>query len=230
MNNKKVTALVPMKENSERVPNKNIRLLNEKPVCHWILESLSRSKYVDEIIINTDSNKIKEIVSAFKLVKVIDRPDYLIGDAISIQPLISHDIKYSKNEIILQTHSTNPLLRTETIDKAIQTYIEHRGKYDSLFSVTPVQQRYYFKNGEAVNHDPKNLIQTQLLEPLFHENSCLYIFSKKTNEKIKNRLGRNPYFFEMDHLESADIDEWHDFLWAEFLMNLKNNNKYDKHV
>lgn len=215
----KVTALVPMKGNSERVPNKNIRLLNEKPVCYWILESLSKSKYIDEIIINTDSLKIKEIVSSFELVKVIDRPDYLIGDAVSIQPLIAHDIKYSKNEIILQTHSTNPLLKTETIDKAIETYFENRGKNDALFSVTPVQQRYYFKNGEAVNHDPQNLIQTQLLEPILHENSCFYIFSKKTNENVQNRLGQNPYFFEMDHLESADIDEWHDFLWVEFLFS-----------
>src|SRR6056300_702813 len=101
-----------MKGNSERVPDKNIRELNGKPVCHWILESLSRSKYVSEVIINTDSPKIKEIVSEFDIVKVIDRPDYLLGDAVSIQPLIAHDIEYSKNENILQTHSTNPLLKT----------------------------------------------------------------------------------------------------------------------
>ena len=100
--NIKVTALVPMKGNSERVPNKNIRLLNGKPVCHWILESLSRSKYVDEIIINTDSDKIKEIVSDFKLVKVLDRPDFLLGDAVSMQPLIAHDIEYAKNDIIFK--------------------------------------------------------------------------------------------------------------------------------
>ena len=103
MKTSKVTALVPMKGNSERVPNKNIRLLNGKPVCHWILESLSKSKYVDEVIINTDSSKIKNIVSGFDLVKVIDRPDYLLGDKVSIQPLIAHDIEYARNEIILQT-------------------------------------------------------------------------------------------------------------------------------
>lgn len=221
MKNKKVTALVPMKENSQRVPNKNIRLLNGKPVCHWILESLAQSKYVDEVIINTDSLKIKDIVSGFDFVKVIDRPDFLVGDAVSIQPLIAHDIKYAKNEIILQTHSTNPLLKTLTIDAAIEAYFENNEEHDALFSVTPVQQRYYFKNGKAVNHNPSHLIQTQLLEPLYHENSCMYIFSRETNRKVQNRLGNNPYFFEMDHLEAADIDEWHDFLWAEFL--LKSN-------
>ena len=222
MKNFKVTALVPMKGNSERVPNKNIRLLNGKPVCHWIIESLSLSKYISEIIINTDSQKIKEIVSNFELVRVIDRPDFLIGDAISIQPLIAHDIEYAKNEYIFQTHSTNPLLTTKTIDQAIETYFENLEKNDALFSVTPFQQRFYFKNGKPVSHDPKNLIQTQLLDPIFHENSCMYIFSRETNRKVKNRLGNNPFFFEMDHLEAADIDEWHDFLWTEFLMKQKH--------
>ena len=221
MINTKITALVPMKGNSERVPNKNIRMLRGKPVCHWILESISHSKYIDEVIINTDSPKIKEIVACFDFVKVIDRPDYLLGDKVSIQPLIAHDIEYAKNEIILQTHSTNPLLKTKTIDSAIETYFENNDEHDALFSVTPVQQRFYFKNGKAVNHDPQNLIQTQLLEPIFHENSCIYIFSKDVNRKVKNRLGTNPFFFEMEHLEAADIDEWHDFLWVEFLMNKK---------
>lgn len=223
MKNLKVTALVPMKGNSDRVPNKNIRLLNGKPVCHWIIESLSQSKYINEIIINTDSLKIKEIVANFEMVKVIDRPGYLIGDAVSIQPLIAHDIEHAKNEYIFQTHSTNPLLTTETIDKAIETYFENIEQHDALFSVTPFQQRFYFKNGKPVSHDPDCLIQTQLLEPIYHENSCMYIFSRETNRKVKNRLGKKPLFFEMDHLEAADIDEWHDFLWTEFLMKQKKN-------
>ena len=220
----KVTATVPMKGNNERVPNKNIRLLNGRPVCYWIIESLSKSKYIDEIIINTDSEKIKEIVSDFKLVKILDRPDFLLGDAVSMQPLLAYDIKHAKNDFIFQTHSTNPLLSTETIDKAIETYFKNLDKHDALFSVTPIQQRFYFKNGKAVNHDPQHLIQTQLLEPLFHENSCMYIFSRDTNRKVQNRLGNNPIFFEMDHLESADIDEWHDFLWAEFLLKQKHKS------
>jgi N-acylneuraminate cytidylyltransferase len=210
-----------MKGNSERLPDKNIRLLNGKPVCHWIIESLSESKYINEIIINTDSEKIKETVSDFKLVKVLDRPDFLLGDAVSMQPLLAHDIEYAKNDYIFQTHSTNPLLSTETIDKSIETYFDNLNKYDTLFSVTPIQQRFYFKNGKPVNHDPNNMIQTQRLEPIYHENSCLYIFSRQTNRKVKNRIGTNPYFFEMDHLESTDIDEWHDFLWAEFLLRQK---------
>ena len=218
MRRENITALLPMKGNSERVPNKNTRLLNDKPVCHWILESLIKSKYVDEILINTDSEKIKEVVSNFEKVKLVDRPDYLLGDSISIQPLIEHDLKFAKNNYILQTHSTNPLLSTNTIDKAIETFYDIENKHDALISVTPQQVRFYYKNGRPINHDPNHLIQTQLLEPIYEENSCIYIFSKETNLRVKNRLGSKPYFFEMEHLEAVDIDEWHDFLWAEFLL------------
>ena len=215
----KVTALVPMKENSTRVPDKNFRNLNGKPVCHWIIETLSKSKYIDEIIINTDSEKIANLVSIFDKVKVIKRPKHLLGDEISIQPLIAHDIEFAKNELILQTHSTNPLLKHITIDDAIEKFIKNSKQYDALFSVTPFQQRFYYRDVTPINHNPKNLIQTQLLEPIFQENSCIYIFSRETNRKIKNRLGKNPMIYEMDHLESVDIDEMHDFLWAEFLMS-----------
>ena len=209
--------LVPMKENSTRVPDKNIRDLNGKPVCHWIIETLSKSKYIDEIIINTDSEKIVNLVSNFDKVKVINRPKHLLGDEISIQPLIAHDIEFAKNELILQTHSTNPLLKHITIDDAIEKFIKNSKQYDALFSVTPFQQRFYYKDITPINHNPKNLIQTQLLEPIYHENSCIYIFSRETNRKVKT--GKNPMIYEMEHLESVDIDEMHDFLWAEFLIS-----------
>lgn len=225
MNCQSVSALVPMKGNSERVPNKNTRMLYGKPACYWILEALSESEYINEIIINTDSDQIKELVQVFEKVVVIDRPAYLLGDAVSIQPLIEHDLHYAKNQHILQTHSTNPLLPSKTINRAIETYFDHLETNDTLFSVTPIQQRFYFKNGLAVNHNPEKLIQTQLLEPLYHENSCMYIFSKESNNKTSNRIGQNPYFFEMNHLEAADIDEWHDFLWAEFLLSQSVKSK-----
>ena len=68
----------------------------------------------------------------------------MLGDAVSIQPLIAHDIEYAKNEIIFQTHSTNPLLKTETIDAAIEAYFENNEEHDALFSVTPCSTAILF--------------------------------------------------------------------------------------
>lgn len=213
----KVKALVPMKGHSERVPHKNIRPLAGKPCFHWVMEALSASDYIDEIIINTDSEEIAASAAKFPKARILVRPDFLLGDMVSIQPLIEYDLSQSDGEYYLQTHSTNPLLTTESVNKAIEAFFAQT-EHDSLFSVTEIKQRFYWPDGRGINHDPKHLIRTQDLEPIYHENSCFYVFSKETNRKIKNRLGSNPLMFPIDRLEAADIDDMEDFYWAEFLM------------
>lgn len=213
-----ITALVPMKGHSERIPNKNIRLLAGKPVFHWIVESLCKSKYIDEIIIDTDSKEIAKSATTNFNVKILERPECLLGDMVSIQPLIEYDISQTNSEYFLQTHSTNPLVTSDTIDKAIEVFFSEN-IHDALFTVTPTKTRFYWPNGTGINHDPKQLIRTQDLEPIYEENSCLYIFSKTTNRKTGNRLGANPKMLPIDRLEATDIDDIEDFYWAEYLLS-----------
>lgn len=215
-----IKALVPMRANSVRVPNKNIRLLAGKPCFHWIVEALVKSKYIDEIIINTDSPEIAQSARDNFDVTVLDRPDFLKGYDISIQPLIEYDLSQTSGTYFLQTHSTNPLIKTETIDNAIETFFS-QDKHDTLFSVTEIKQRFYSDEGKGINHDPSVLIPTQDLKPIYHENSCFYIFSRDTNVKTKNRLGSNPMMFPIERLEAVDIDDMEDFYWAEFLLERK---------
>ncbi|QTE40242.1 acylneuraminate cytidylyltransferase family protein [Mucilaginibacter gossypii] len=220
----KITALVPMKGHSDRVPRKNIRQLVGKPAFHWIMETLSKSAYINEILVNTDSEEIAESARAnFDKVRVLERPDFLLGDMVSIQPLIAYDIEQTDAEYFLQTHSTNPLLTVESVDGAIEAFFAQK-EHDALFSVTEVKQRFYWPDGRGINHDPKHLIRTQDLEPIYHENSCFYIFSKETNHKIKNRLGSNPMMFPIERLEAADIDDLEDFYWTEFLLQRRIAN------
>jgi len=219
-----IKALVPMKGHSERVPHKNIRPLAGKPCFHWVMEALSKSKYIDEIVVNTDSPEIAESATDNFKVTILERPEFLLGDMVSIQPLIEYDLSQTNGEFYLQTHSTNPLLTTETVDHAIEAFFAQQ-EHDALFSVTEIKQRYYWPDGRGVNHDPKVLIRTQDLEPIFHENSCFYIFSRETNYKTKSRLGSNAMMFPIDRLEAADIDDMEDFYWAEFLMERKLANK-----
>jgi len=215
-----IKALVPMRANSVRVPNKNIRLLAGKPCFHWIVEALLKSKYIDEIIINTDSPEIAQSALDNFDVTVLDRPDFLRGYDISIQPLIEYDLSQTSGNYFLQTHSTNPLVKTATIDSAIESFF-YQDKHDALFSVTEIKQRFYSADGKGMNHDPSILIPTQDLEPIYHENSCFYIFSRETNAKTKTRLGSNPMMFPIDRLEATDIDDMEDFYWAEFLLERK---------
>ena len=216
-----VKALVPMKGYSERVPRKNMRPLAGKPCFHWVMETLSKSNYITEIIVNTDSEEIaKNATDNFDKITILKRPDFLLGDMVTIQPLIEYDLSQTTGDYFLQTHSTNPIIKTETIDKSIETFFSQT-KHDALFSVTEIKQRFYWPDGKGVNHDPMKLARTQDLLPVYHENSCFYIFSRETNLKTKSRLGTNPLMYAIDRLEAADIDDMEDFYWAEFLLERK---------
>jgi N-acylneuraminate cytidylyltransferase len=218
MRNNKVIALMPMKGESERVHNKNMRLFNGQPLCSVMLDTLCASSLIDKVIVNTDSVEIKAFIeSRYKNVVVIERPEHLLGHDVSMNKIIDYDINLFPADLYLQTHSTNPLLKEETITAAIQTFIGSKPKKDSLFSVTRFQTRFYHENGEALNHDPEVLIKTQDLPVMYEENSCIYLFTKEAFEKNKRRIGDNPILFEMEQIEAVDIDVEEEFVLAEKL-------------
>lgn len=216
-------ALLPMKGHSQRVPRKNLRLFRGKPLYHRIVESLLRASRVSGIAIDTDSAEIAEDARKhFREIRILDRPRELLGDEVPMNSIIAHDIAQSDGEHFLQTHSTNPLLSAETIDRAVAAYFESLGRFDSLFSVTRIQSRLYESSGKAINHNPEELLPTQLLDPVFMENSCLFVFSKASFRAAGNRrIGKKPKLFETPRLESVDIDEESDFEIAELLFAAK---------
>lgn len=221
-----VTALLPMKGHSERVPNKNMRLFAGRPLYHCVAEILQSSDFIDSIVINTDSEIIaKDAVRNFSKVKIHERPLALCGDMVPMNEIIGHDISLIENDYLLQTHSTNPLLTLQTLNSAILKFEQSLTDFDSLFSVTKIQTRLYWESGVPVNHDPSVLLRTQDLAPLFEENSNIYLFSKKAFIDSNNkRIGLNPQMFSIDPLEAMDIDEEPDFILSEILYKMKNIN------
>ena len=219
----KVTVLLPMKGNSERVPNKNLKSFNGKPLFHAIIDELNKSKYINKVIINTDSKLISDsAISNFKgFVHIHKRPKKIQGDFVSMNKIIEYDIDNSDSDIYIQTHCTSPLLSIKSLDTAIEKMISESENFDSIFSVTKIQTRYYDKNGKPYNHDPNKLIRTQDLEPLYEENSGFYIFTKNSFKNANNkRIGLKPLMFEIDKIEAVDIDDNSDFIIAELLHNL----------
>jgi len=223
----RIAAFVPMKGNSERVPNKNLKDFNGRPLYHLIVKTLLQSKYITDVAINTDSDLIAtDVKKHFPNVQIINRPEELRGDFVSMNKIIKHDMSMISADYYIQTHSTNPLLKARTLDKAIEVFIASREQFDSVFSVTKIQTRFYDKNGKPYNHNPEELIRTQDLEPLFEENSNFFIFSKKSFEEAGDkRIGKNPLMYEMDKIESVDIDEPQDFEIAMAIEKIINKNK-----
>ncbi|MCZ6529723.1 MAG: acylneuraminate cytidylyltransferase family protein, partial [Chloroflexi bacterium] len=136
----------------------------------------------------------------------------------SMNDVLVHDVRQVPSKFYLQTHSTNPFLRSETISKAIATFLEAYPQNDSLFSVTRFQSRLWNQEANPVNHDPEVLLRTQDLVPLYEENSCLYIFERESFLARANRVGKMPILFEIEAPEALDIDEELDFALAECLM------------
>jgi len=214
-----IAALVPMRHHSERVPGKNYRPLAGKPLFHHILDTLQACPEIDRIVVDTDSPVIlDDLRQNYPQVAALERPPHLRADTIPMNEILLYDTSQVQAEFYLQTHSTNPLLRSQTVSCAIQDFLEHYPEHDSLFSVTRLQTRLWDREGHPINHDPAVLLRTQDLPPVFEENSCLYLFTRQKLVQRRNRLGDHPRLFEIDPSEAWDIDDELDFLIVDFLL------------
>jgi CMP-N-acetylneuraminic acid synthetase len=215
----KIVALVPMRHHSQRVPGKNYRPLAGKPLFQHIIETLLSVSEISEVVVDTDSEPVMEgLRDHFPLVIIINRPQRLRADNVPMNQILIHDTDQLPADFYLQTHSTNPLLKPETVSRAIQSFLAAYPTHDSLFSVTRLQTRLYDKDGKAINHNPKELLQTQDLPPVYEENSCMYLFTRENLIAKQHRIGDRPLLFEIDAAEAWDIDEELDFAITNFLL------------
>jgi len=216
--NQTVTALVPMRHGSERVPGKNYRSFAGRPLYHHVVRMLLACPLIGRVVIDTDSHFIMEDAAAnFPEVLLMERAAHLRDGDTPMNEVLLHDVKLLPGEWFLQTHCTNPLLKSETIGAALERFFAALPEFDSLFTVTAVRSRFWDLRGRPLNHNPMRLMRTQDLEPIFEENSNLYLFSRELLIKHGNRIGEKPLMFEIDRLEAVDIDEELDFTFAEFL-------------
>ncbi|MCW5875542.1 MAG: acylneuraminate cytidylyltransferase family protein [Anaerolineales bacterium] len=217
----RIVALVPMRHHSERVPGKNYRPLAGRPLFHHILLALQACPQIAEIVVDTDSDTIRAgLAKDFPQVRVLERPEALRAGEIPMNTILLHDTAQAPADLYLQTHSTNPLLRSATIQAAIEALLADPSR-DSLFTVTPLQTRLYDGKGAAINHNPGELLRTQDLPPIYEENSCLYLFTRENLQKYNHRIGPSPLMFPIPREEAWDIDEELDFQVADFLMGLR---------
>jgi len=223
MQSLKIVALVPMRHHSQRVPHKNYREMAGRPLYHHILNTLHDCPEINKIVVDTDSEIIIEGLRAdFPQVMIIERPTDLRADDVPMNDVLLYDTGQIPADLYLQTHSTNPLLRSETISSAIKSFHNQSGRFDSLFSVTRLQTRLWDENTKPVNHDPNILLQTQDLPPIFEENSCIYLFTAEKLRERRNRIGEKPMMYEIKPDEALDIDEETDFMIADII--LKNRH------
>jgi CMP-N-acetylneuraminic acid synthetase len=217
--NKKITAIVPMRHSSERVPGKNYRDFAGKPLYQRVVDTLLECPSISQVVIDTDSDTIKEQVEKeySSSVILLERPLHLRDGGTPMNDVLLNTCNTIESDFYLQTHSTNPLLSVNSIEKGIKTFLEYFPVYDSLFGVTRLQVRLWDQLARAVNHNPAILLRTQDLPPIYAENSCIYLFTKSILENKHNRVGDRPYMLDIPEIEAQDIDVEINFKVAEVL-------------
>ena len=222
----KIVAIVPMRHSSERVPGKNYRDFAGKPLFYYIINSLLKCEAISQVVIDTDSEKVTELSKEIfgDRVTILKRPDHLTDGSIAMNDVLLNILDQVPADIYLQTHSTNPILSSKSINEAIEKFNAVYPMYDSLFTVTERYTRYWDALARPINHNQNILLRTQDLPPVYEENSCLYLFTKEILEKKHNRIGDRPYMFSIPEIEAQDIDVELNFRMAEFLYKVLNEN------
>ena len=221
--NSKVVAMVPIKLNSERVKEKNLRLFCDgKPLIQFILSSLIKSKMIEAVYVYCSSEKIKEYL--IDGVKFLQRPEYLDGNSCNCNDIIKEFIKVIKADCYVVSHATAPFTTTESIDKCLNSVIDD-DKYDSAFTVEKIQT-FLWSNDKPMNFDPDHFPRTQDLNPIYKETSGAFVFSREVFEKYHRRIGVKPCLVEVSPQEGIDIDTEYDMLVAQLLYKKMIENHY----
>ena len=200
-----------IKHNSQRIKNKNFKKIGKLELWKHLITTLKGEK----VFIDTDSPKIiKSCIKSFPWVKAYSRNKEFIKlektkkASPTLQMIKNFLSKYvnNPNEVIVTTHVTSPFLKLKTIKKAAKKL----SNFDSVAAVTKDYNFAWIENKKKklvpINFDPKIVVKTQNLNPIVQSNGAFFIFKKKTFMKYNNRLGKKPYYFEMNFPESTEID------------------------
>ncbi len=203
----KTVAVVPMKLNNSRLPNKNTKsFTNGKPLCSYILNTLKSVKSLDEIYVYCSNSDITAFIP--EGVKYIKRSEKLDRDVTSMNEVLKAFVNDVDADIYVLAHATAPFISPEKIQDGLNAVLS--GQYDSSFAVKKIQD-FMWRNNKPLNYDLDNIPRTQDLEPYFIETSGFYIFRKNIVAEMNRRIGNAPYMVTVSEVESIDIDEQEDF-------------------
>ena len=227
----KTVAIVPMKLNNRRLPQKNTKsFTNGKPLCHYILSTLLTVEGVDEVYVYCSNPDIQEFIP--EGVKYLQRSTSLDQDTTKMNEVLHCFANEVPADIYVMTHTTAPFIKKESLEKGLEAV--KSGEYDSSFAAKKLQD-FLWKDGKRAKEasevmkitakDLKNIPRTQDLPALYEETSGFYIYRNTVMTELNRRIGDKPYIVEVGEIESVDIDEAEDFMIADAIYNYELQEK-----
>jgi CMP-N-acetylneuraminic acid synthetase len=205
----KIVSFIPIKLNNQRLPGKNTMLLNGRPMCDYIFQTICQIDSISEKYVYCSDEAIKQYMPP--QMTFLKRDTYLDGYQVKGLEIIDRFVKDIDADIYVLTHVTQPFTKASSIEIALQKVIS--GEYDSAFSVIELQD-YMWKDGKPFNYDMKNIVRTQDLDPIYMETGAFFIFRKEVFTELGQRIGNKPYMHVIDQFEAVDVDTAEDFEFA----------------
>lgn len=218
-----IAVFLPTRKGSQRILDKSTKPFAgyKGGLLELKLKQLMRLK-VDEVILSTNdecSIKIaKNLINDFPNLKIVTRPEHLAISSTSLSDLIAYVPSLTKCEHILWTHVTSPLVNESQYEKSIGKYLSSlKVGYDSLMTVNSFKNFLWSKEkNDIINRiGNERWPQTQDLEELYVINNAVFLASRVIYEKNFDRIGKNPFLFTIDKIQTMDIDVEEDFKLAE---------------
>lgn len=217
----KTVAVVPIKLNSVRLPNKNIKAFdNGKPLCWYIFQSLKTVKGIDEVYVYCSNPEIKKYIPDG--VKYIERSINLDQNSTKINEVLYAFANDIIADVYVMTHTTAPFIKPDSIEKGLNAVLG--GEYDSSFAAKELQD-FLWKDNEPFNYSLNDIPRTQDLPVLMEETSGFYIYKRDIIMNMNRRIGDKPYIVTIGEIESIDIDEQENFDIANAVFNFFYKDK-----
>jgi len=222
---------------SKGVKNKNIRLLNGKPLIAYTIEQAKATNLFDHIVVSTDSDEIAEISKKYGAEVFFKRSSELATDTaekihVIRDAFIRSEQYYGKTyDYLIDLDATSPLRDVEDIINAFNQFKENNN--DNLITATPSRRNPYFnmvevdKNGKVYLSKKldKKIVRRQDVPKVYDMNASIYIWKREVLLKEDNLFLENTGLYIMPMERSIDIDSELDFKIVEFLMRKKENAK-----
>jgi regulator of RNase E activity RraA/CMP-N-acetylneuraminic acid synthetase len=211
----KIVAFLPAKGTSERIENKNIKILDGKPLFLRQLEKLLDFDFIDEVYLDSESEKIINMASHLEC-KILNRDPKLASNKTDGHQLFYNQVRQVDADIYIQILCTSPFIKGETIKKGVDILLQD-DKYDSVVLVR--KDKLYTWNPDTItpNYNLVSIPNSMDLPDTVIETMGLYIVKKAAAHKLQKRIGKKPYLLEAEAIEAVDVNYTDEFELANFI-------------
>jgi len=229
----RIVAVIPIRTDSQRVKDKNLRPFADTTLLDYKIRTLLEVGELDNIIVNTNSDDLVARINkqyAGRKVRAQRREDYYASSECSGSEFFQHLGQVTDTDIFVYAPCTSPFIKATTISQCIQLFLQEQGRECDCVSTVSSIKEFLWLDGKAINYDPQHAPNSQDLPDIMALNFGCTVTGRESLIANRNIIGKKPKFIIDSDIEAIDIDTPLDFYIAEQLyikLNLEHKGLLD---